>query len=439
MALASQSARTRSLSSRGGYTGSNSRRRSRRNKRIIGGLVVLALGVGIVWMVTRGGDGPTDSTNGTDVASSGGAPEGGAPPFVAVTDNRTNDERRERDVTPRPAEPPTLITGQPAGTETTEPIVGDNNPSGADTEAPIREPLNDTETTDPDPVVPSTTPPGPPALASDIEARLEQAELLTTERRFVQARTVLNDLLHDDRLTSTDRQGIRQWLTDINQTLLFTPQVFAEDPLQSTYQVKSGDYLSTIVKREQLMVDYRLLARVNAVRPERIRVGQTLKVIRGPFHAVVDKSDFRLDVYAGPTPNTPRSGEVIDQMDDAIHPGWVYVRSFPVGLGEYGLTPTGTFRVNGRSRLVNPGWTNPRTNERFKPDDPKNPIGERWLGLVGIDDSTKTTSGMGIHGTVEPDSIGQERSMGCVRLLAPDVELVYELFAGSDSFVYIVE
>jgi lipoprotein-anchoring transpeptidase ErfK/SrfK len=45
-------------------------------------------------------------------------------------------------------------------------------------------------------------------------------------------------------------------------------------------------------------------------------------------------------------------------------------------------------------------------------------------------------TGYGIHGTVDPASIGRQMSMGCVRLGEREVEVAYELI-GNDSTVTI--
>jgi len=156
----------------------------------------------------------------------------------------------------------------------------------------------------------------------------------------------------------------------------------------------------------------------------RIRVGQELKLVRGPFHAVVDKSDYRLDLFHGPPDN-----------DDA----WMFVRSFDVGLGEDDSTPTGRFVVRENGKLQNPGWVNPRDpSERYEPDDPQNPVGEYWIGIDGLGEDAVYT-GYGLHGTIEPATIGQQRSMGCVRLLPDDIALLYETLAGGVSRVRITE
>ena len=62
----------------------------------------------------------------------------------------------------------------------------------------------------------------------------------------------------------------------------------------------------------------------------------------------------------------------------------------------------------------------------FKADDPMNPIGEHWLGLEGIETANASLAGYGIHGTIEPESIGRDMSLGCVRLVAEDIAIVWE-------------
>jgi lipoprotein-anchoring transpeptidase ErfK/SrfK len=120
-------------------------------------------------------------------------------------------------------------------------------------------------------------------------------------------------------------------------------------------------------------------------------------------------------------------------------PERVFVRTFAVGLGEYDSTPVGRFRVRQSSKLINPEWVNPRTGQRFLTDDPANPIGERWIGLEGVSESVRDLGGYGIHGTIEPQTIGHQASMGCIRMLPDDIELVYELLVETLSTVEIVD
>ncbi len=95
----------------------------------------------------------------------------------------------------------------------------------------------------------------------------------------------------------------------------------------------------------------------------------------------------------------------------------------------------GTWSV--RSKLINPSWTDPATHQHYYAEDPDNPIGERWIGLHGEAGEAVGKVGFGIHGTIDPASIGENFSMGCIRLLPDDVALVYDLLVSGHSRVII--
>ncbi len=272
---------------------------------------------------------------------------------------------------------------------------------------------------------PAPAAPTAPTLSAGaaVRATIQAGEEKLRANDPIAARRILNDALHHRDATEADRATIRSMIAQINEDLVFSPRMLRDDPLVETYTIEPGDSLAKITNGLGLAVDYRFLARVNRLSsPDRISVGQTLKLVRGPFHAVVSKSAFRMDLYHGP-------GEHPEQ--------WLYITSRPVGLGESGTTPTGVFVVRRESKLVNPYWTNPRTGEQFDADNPQNPIGERWIGLRGLGDAA-AFAGYGVHGTIDPGSIGGERSMGCVRMLPEDVALVYEMLAEEVSYVHIV-
>ncbi|MBL8765299.1 MAG: L,D-transpeptidase family protein [Phycisphaerae bacterium] len=283
--------------------------------------------------------------------------------------------------------------------------------------------------------VPAPAPPQPPKAVNDLA---EAGAKLMREGRLVEARSALNRALQDARTPDADRKALRAQLGDLSQSLVFSKLVAKGDPICEEYAVQGGDSLIKIAQRRGLLVDWRLLERVNQMSdPGALRVGQKIKLVRGPFHAVVSKSAFRLDLYWGEP--LPPGAEGTSARPDGPEDGWTYVRSFDVGLGEKGGTPTGVFVVRPNSKLVNPRWVNPRTGEKFAADDPKNPIGEHWIGLEGVDANTKVLSGYGVHGTVDPSSIGQEKSMGCVRLNSDDIALLYELLTDRVSVVKIVK
>jgi hypothetical protein len=328
------------------------------------------------------------------------------------------------------------------------PVLGTNTPAPSTTPPPVSNPASATPgTATPGPGTQNTSPPTwsnpatgttetavPPVNETPVNTSVSlrdpavQRLIIAADQsiaagRQAEARVSLNRALHDPRASDADVEMLRARLTDLNQTLVFSPVAAPGDPLADIHTIQSGDRLVKLVNAYDLKVDWRLIQRVNKMTdPGRLRIGQKLKIVRGPFHAVVHKSDYRLDLYSDMTdPDGNR----------------LFIRSFSVGLGEFNSTPLGKWVVRQSSKLVNPHWVNPRTGERFDANDPKNPIGEYWLGLTGIDPSTEVLSGYGIHGTIEPESIGHDASMGCVRMLSEDIALVYEMLVEGYSQVEI--
>ncbi|MCR2803234.1 L,D-transpeptidase [Paenibacillus soyae] len=88
----------------------------------------------------------------------------------------------------------------------------------------------------------------------------------------------------------------------------------------------------------------------------------------------------------------------------AVVQGSAIVRSYPVGLGG-DRTPEGTFRISEKVR---------------------NPNG-RDDGIFGSRGMTLSDTLYAIHGTDEPDSIGKDESLGCIRMRKSDVEELYDM------------
>ena len=100
-------------------------------------------------------------------------------------------------------------------------------------------------------------------------------------------------------------------------------------------------------------------------------------------------------------------------------------RQFTVGIGKDGSTPLGSFTV--KNKQVDPTYYGP--DGVIDHDDPANPLGEYW---IDIGDS------YGIHGTIDPGSIGASESRGCIRMHNDDVAAVFDLL-GIGSTVTILE
>lgn len=235
---------------------------------------------------------------------------------------------------------------------------------------------------------------------------LERKDLVAARAHFSEAMTLDVD--------DTQANLVRAELTRLGNELIFSGRILPSDPLVGRYVIKTGDNLAKIAKENNITDD--LIAEMNDIRNKHIiRAGQTLKVVKGPFHAKVDKSDYSLDIYLGTT----------------------FVKHFRVGLGEDDSTPTGEWKVS--TKLKNPTFYPPRGGDIIAANDPKNPLGERWIGLTGVSGEAVGQRRYGIHGTNEPESIGQSVSMGCVRMHNADVESVYNYLVESKSTVTVAD
>ena len=260
---------------------------------------------------------------------------------------------------------------------------------------------------------------GAPALPAAGTMALDEA-IVMVDRDPVRARAQLTRLLEGSALSTGDRMRGYDAINKVNAVLVFSNRVVNGDPYSLGYKIEPGDSLARIAKAQKLDCDWRLVQRINGIsNPNGLKVGQSVKLPRGAFHGEVRKSEYRLNMYMGEGPDR------------------VMIASYPIGLGELNTTPTGAFIVRPKSKLIDPEWRNPRTGEFFQSNDPKNPIGERWVGLKGIEPHNKGFEGYGIHGTIDLESIGQQKSMGCVRMRPLDVELVYEMLTEPNSTITI--
>jgi lipoprotein-anchoring transpeptidase ErfK/SrfK len=104
-----------------------------------------------------------------------------------------------------------------------------------------------------------------------------------------------------------------------------------------------------------------------------------------------------------------------------LYDGRRLVRTFHVATGQSAYpTPGGVWRIVDMQR--NPWWRPPTSDwaRGLKPipPGPSNPLGTRWMGL--------DASGVGIHGTNAPASIGYSLSHGCIRMQVPEAEWLFQ-------------
>lgn len=242
------------------------------------------------------------------------------------------------------------------------------------------------EGTEPSAPRPSSADSPPKVLPADVAAKLRTIDDCLKEDLILDAHAELSEIYwkHPE-LRSTIDDRIRE-----TASLIFTSN---ERQFGTPHLVEYGETLQTIAK--QYEVPWQYLALLNRVTPEKLQAGQELKVVRGPFGAVVDLSAFTLTVHAH---------------------GW-YVNKYRIGTGRDHKTPLGEFVVE--DKLENPTWYNP-DGGIVEPDDSENPLGEYWLGLGNH---------IGIHGTNDPSTIGRAASRGCIHLGDSEIEEVFSLLS----------
>ena len=158
------------------------------------------------------------------------------------------------------------------------------------------------------------------------------------------------------------------------------------------YEVQKGDTLNRIAKKFNTTAE--LILKSNGLKDANIKVGKKLKVTKSKFSIVVDKSQNILTL----------------KTDQDI------IKTYRVSTGKNSCTPVGTFTVT--TKIIDPPWY-PSTGGMIPSGDPKNVLGSRWIGL--------SKKSYGIHGTIEPESIGQSVTEGCVRMKNAEVEELYTI------------
>ena len=230
---------------------------------------------------------------------------------------------------------------------------------------------------------------------ADVALLMDEAAQLAAADRLVKARVKYLEALK----YATDpnvRMQIENKVAPINIQLVLSP---LQMPEKIDCLVKRGDSLDRIARRHGTTSE--LIQKSNEVmNPNRIMVGDRLRVFTGKFSMVGSKSNHDLVITM--------NGE--------------FFKRYKVGTGRFGKTPLGTFEI--RDKIKEPVWWRPDGRE-VPFGDPENILGTRWLAMRATGE-TEDVRGYGIHGTWAPESVGTASSAGCLRMINEDVE---ELFA----------
>jgi hypothetical protein len=268
------------------------------------------------------------------------------------------------------------------------------------------------------PEIPAATAETPDNVTAEAEKLINQAaqSLEGSRPDIIKARDLLNEALFLP-VSEDTRETVKKKMSELVDEWLFSKTVYEGDSLCDDYIVRPGDTLTQIGKDHKVPAE--IIKEINGIGSARgLRAGETIKVIHGPFHCRISRSDFTLDLYLQKT----------------------FVDSFTIGIGKPGYeTPTGLWVVEPGGKLVKPTWTDPDTGRTYEADDPDYPLGSRWIGLAGVKGNAKNRQGFAIHGTKDPNEIGAAVSRGCIRMHNGAAVLMYKLLQPGHSQVRVIE
>ncbi len=295
--------------------------------------------------------------------------------------------------------------GGPAASEVTAPVA--ESPSGQI--APVPSPASQAN------AYPGMAAPlpavGKPAVAAPTaasqrpradEIRPEFSSFLASARRdldqgrFAEALAILSARYGEPDQTEAEVAALTALLDQVAGSVIYSTDHW----LQPARVVRPGETLRQIA--DEYKVPWELLAKINGIRdPQTLTAGRELKVVRGPFRAVVN-----LD-----------SHEMVLWLED------LYAGRFPVGVGTEPPKLEGKFTV--REKMTEPVYHGP-AGRVIAAGDPMNPLGKLRIGL---------NESVAIHGTNDPARIGSTGGPGAVCLGDRDIDDVFDILSVGSQVV----
>jgi lipoprotein-anchoring transpeptidase ErfK/SrfK len=242
------------------------------------------------------------------------------------------------------------------------------------------------------------------------------------------ARRKLSEAFFSGNLSAEQEKTLIPIMSELADKTLLQGNFYDGDPYVLRLTIEKGDTLVAMERKWKLHVPWQLLATINSLKASGlVREGQGLTVVQGPFHGIVRKSQFTIDIYLH-RDGLPK----------------VFVKRFRVGLGdEQHATPPGKWHVTKGGKQTKTPWYPPGSSpvrRKINWNEAGYPLGKEgyWIPLTGDDPTNRTTTGIGIHGTNDPTSIGKMQSLGCMRLLDDDIEWVFSMLYEEWSTVTVL-
>ena len=144
----------------------------------------------------------------------------------------------------------------------------------------------------------------PPTSTEQVQSTLFSATRLAVQAaldrgELSQALLLLSDWYGDPSLSPAEAAEVNTLLGQLAGSVIYS----TEHRLEPPYMVKAGERLETIAKEYD--VPWQLLAKINGITSaDQLQPGQELKVVRGPFSAIIDISQRKVTLmldrrYAG--------------------------------------------------------------------------------------------------------------------------------------------
>jgi hypothetical protein len=243
--------------------------------------------------------------------------------------------------------------------------------------------------------------PSDSSLQNEFNALMDAVRKKLEEGKFAEAQLALSGLYGDPNLPADQAKQITALLDQLAGTVIYSREHYLAPP----YVTQAGDTIDTVAKKYNL--PWQLLARINGVMPptasnaadavkdQPLPAGKQLKVLQGPFDAVIqlDKKELTLMVQNR------------------------YAARFRIGVGRDQPKLEGEYTV--RNKTLNPTYYGP-DGVNISPSDPKNPLGAAWIGL---------TDRVGIHGAPDPQSVGCDNNRGTICVSDRDLQDLYGILS----------
>ena len=233
-----------------------------------------------------------------------------------------------------------------------------------------------------------------------MEALCDQAEAAFAKGNYKKVRELCYQILDSRKVPDHNPLWERtvKVLGEANVKILFSDYPFPAKKVN--YHVKPNDGLRKIAMNHNTSIEAVQRSNNMKLTDFNVQLGKTYNIYVGNWKIIISKSRRKLYLFDGKK----------------------LFKVYGVGIGKQDRTPTGIFLTGGKRK--NPDWYSPEGKIPF--GEKGNVLGTRWIRLNSNGKCSRRVSGLGIHGTWDPDSIGKARSNGCLRMHNKEVE---ELFA----------